>query len=315
MKAVQILGEKGHAKLGLTDSLPRPVPQRQEVLIQVHSAGVTADEISWPEVYKTPSRVPGHDISGVVAGLGPDYCGPLTVGTEVFAMLHADRGQGQAEYVTAFDDEIALKPKTIGHSEASALPIPILTAFEGLSQHAKLTSGSRILVTGASGAVGVMVVQLAKRLFNAHVVALASTEKHGYLRELGAAEVVDYTAPGWEDHVGVGAVFDTVGGAVLSQSWGALKDQGSIITVSDPPPPWAFSDELPKELESHPGVRYKYFVVSTDSEALSKVAGMIDNGEVTCLPVVPFPVSDAVAAWSAAAQRGRKGKVVIDFVR
>ncbi|KAK4448753.1 Reticulon-4-interacting protein 1, mitochondrial [Podospora aff. communis PSN243] len=315
MKAIQLLGPKGQATITLTSSLPRPVPQAHQLLIRVHSAGVTADEISWPEVYKTSTRIPGHDISGVIAELGPEYNGPLSVGDQVYAMLHVDRGQGQAEYVTAFDDEVALKPKTIGHSEASALPIPILTAVEALERHAKVERGSRILVTGASGAVGVMLVQLAKRLYDAHVVALASASKHDHLRELGAAEVVDYATPGWETRISVDAVVDTVGGEILSKSWETLKGQGSIVTVADPPPPWAFTDEVPKELGLHPGVAYKYFVISTDSKALSKVARMIDNGEVVCLPVVPFPVSDAVAAWSAASQRGRKGKIVIDFVR
>jgi len=315
MKAVQILGDRGAATIALTDSLPRPVPSGQEILIQVHAAGITADEISWLEVYKTPSRVPGHDISGVVAELGPDYKGPLSVGDEVFAMLDADRGQGQAEYATALDEEVAPKPKTISHAEAAALPIPILTAFEALSHHATLAPGSRILVTGASGAVGVMLVQLAKRLFGAEVVALASAQKHEYLRRLGASEVVDYKTPGWEAIASVDAVFDTVGGSVLSQSWKTLKQgHGAIVTVADPPPPWAFGREVPKELESNPEVKYVYFILSTDSKALSQVAGLIDKGEVVCLPVVEFPVSEALSAWSAAAERGRAGKVVIDFV-
>jgi len=245
----------------------------------VHAAGITADEVSWPEVYKTPSRIPGHDISGLIASLGPDYAGPLSVGDDVFAMLHADRGHGQAEYAIALDEEVALKPKTISHVEAAALPIPILTAFEALSKHAKLaSSGSRILVTGASGAVGVMLVQLAKRVFNAEVVALASPERHEYLRGLGAAETVDYNTPDWEEKIAsVDAVLDTAGGLTLSRSWKAIKSEGSLVTVADPPPPWALGQGDPVELAANPGVRYKYFVLSPDSGAMSRVAKMIDD--------------------------------------
>ncbi|KAK4163926.1 zinc-containing alcohol dehydrogenase [Cladorrhinum sp. PSN259] len=314
MKAVQLLGPQSSPRITLSKDLPAPSPKGTELLIRVHAAGITADEVSWPELYKTPSRIPGHDISGIIASLGPDYAGPFSVGDEVFAMLHADRGQGQAEYAVAADEEVALKPKSISHAEAAALPIPVLTAFEALTKYAKLEKGARILVTGASGAVGVMLMQLARKMLDAEVVALASLEKHEYLRGLGAAEVVDYNTPGWEESIAsVDAVFDTVGGSTLSRSWKVIKSQGSLVTVADPPPTWALGQGDPVELKAKPGVRYKYFVLSPDSGAMLKVAKMIDDVEVVPLPVVVFPVSEAVAAWDAAGKRGRKGKIVIDF--
>src|SRR4051794_28413060 len=116
MKAVQILGERGSHRLALSSSLSKPVPKANEILIKVHAAGITADEVSWVEVYKTPSRIPGHDISGVVEELGPGYDGPLSIGDEVFAMLDADRGEGQAEYAVASSKETARKPETISHA-------------------------------------------------------------------------------------------------------------------------------------------------------------------------------------------------------
>ena len=316
MKAVQILGSRGNHELALSDSMDPPSPSGREILIKVHAAVVTTDEVSWVDVYKTPTRIPGHDISGIIAQLGPDYEGPLLVGDEVFAMLHADRGQGQAEYATALPDEVALKPKTVTHAAAAALPIPILTAWEALSRHAKLAKGSRILVTGASGAVGVMLVQLAKQLFDAKVVALASSQKHDYVRALGAAEAVDYKVPDWNARVsGIDAVFDTVGGSVLSKSWGTLKNEsGVVITVADPPPPWAFSDVPPEESKDRPHARYIYFVLSPDSDALGRAARLIDGGNLRILPVVEFPFDEALKAWEYAAQRGRQGKAVISFI-
>ncbi|KAK3352647.1 putative zinc-containing alcohol dehydrogenase [Lasiosphaeria hispida] len=314
MKAVQILGERGHHQIAVTNLMARPVPRGHEVLIRVEAAGITADEVGWVEVYKTPTRIPGHDISGVVEQLGPDYTGTLSVGDAVFAMLHADRGQGQAEFAVTREDETAAKPATVSHAEAAALPIPVVTAWEALHRHAGLERGARVLVTGAAGAVGRMLVQLAALLFDAEVVALASARNHALLRGLGAAEVVDYSAADWEMHVGkVDAVFDTVGGAVLAKSWRTVKSGAVIVTVADPPPPWAFGKQVPEELQDHPGVRYVYFVLSTDSEALAKVAALIDEGKVKALPVAEFPVDEAVEAWELAAKRSRGGKVVIKF--
>ena len=317
MKAVQILGERGNHRLALTSYLPKPVTKDDEILIKVHAAGITADEVSWVELYKTPSRIPGHDISGVIEELGPSYDGPLSIGDAVFAMLDADRGQGMAEYAVASASEVARKPKSISHAEAAALPIPVITAWEALSRYAKLMPRSRVLVTGASGAVGVMAVQLAKVLFDAEVVALASEVRHEYLRQLpsGVSEVVDYKTPGWETIIGeVDAVFDTVGGEVLSKTWSAVKSNGVIVTVADPPPRWALEKGVvPAELASQQGVRYVYFVLSVDAEALSRVAGFIDEERVKGLDVVEFPIDQALDAWAYASHRGRPGKTVIRF--
>ncbi|KAK0715563.1 putative zinc-containing alcohol dehydrogenase [Lasiosphaeris hirsuta] len=314
MKAVQILGDRGDHRIALSEHLPRPKPSDHEVLVRIEAAGVTADETSWVEVYKTPSRIPGHDISGFIVQLPMHYAGPIAVGTPVFAMLHADRGQGMADYATVRFEEMTPKPRSLTHAQAAAMPIPAVTAWEALHQHARLGRGRRVLVTGASGAVGRMIVQLARVLFDAEVVALASVRNHALLRDLGAAEVVDYNTPGWEGLVkDVDAVFDTAGGEVLTKSWQTVKGDAVIVTVADPPPPWAFGGQVPEELKDHPGVRYVYFVLSPDAEALRKVAGLIDEGKVQALPVVEFPVDSAVEAWEFAATRSRGGKVVITF--
>jgi len=85
-------------------------------------------------------------------------------------------------------------------------------------------------------------------MFDAEVVALASSEKHEYLRKIRAAETVDYNASGWERRVAssVDAVFDTVGGETLTRSWTAIKSEGSMVMVADPPPVWALGQGEPK---------------------------------------------------------------------
>ncbi|RDW57386.1 reticulon-4-interacting protein 1 [Coleophoma crateriformis] len=315
MKAIQIMGDKDAPNIKLSDTLPRPVPKEREVLIKVFAAGITADEVTWPELYTTSNRVPGHDISGIVEGLGPEYSGSLLIGDGVFAMLRANTSQGgQAEYAIASPDEVALKPTSLSHGEAAALPIPILTAWEAIFTHAKLQKGAKILVTGASGAVGLMLVQTASHLLGAEVTGLASPENHARLKELGASQVLDYKSSNWEQMIdNVDAVFDTVGGAVLDRAWETVRKDGVIVTVSDPPPPWAFGEGKPSQLQNHPHVKWIYFILTPSSESLEAVAALLDEGSVKPLEVKIFPAENALEAWTYAGQRGRQGKAVLQF--
>lgn len=335
MKAVQILGPKSSPNLILNPSQPLPTPppstsNNQPILVRVHAAALTADELTWPELYTTTTRIPGLDISGTVVSV-PDsvVSSAWKAGDAIYALLHPDRSAGgQAEYVYSLADELVRKPSSLTHAQAAALPIPAVTAWEMVVEHVGLEwlrergggPGARVLVTGAAGAVGSMLVQLVRVLVpGTKVIALARREREGYLRELGVDEVVvPGDDGGWVDEVGrrsVDAVLDTVGGEAFSRTWDTVKDDGVLVTVADPAPAWAHDKSMvPAEAEGRPGVRYVYFIVSPDSTALGQVADMIDKGQVKPLPVVEFPTDKAVEAWKHAGQRGRKGKVVINLV-
>ncbi|KAJ5930168.1 hypothetical protein N7466_005661 [Penicillium verhagenii] len=315
MKAIQILGDVSSPEITINRSIKKPTPKNSELLIKVHAAGITGDEILWPEPYATATRIPGHDISGIISSTGPDYEGPFKIGQEVYCFLGADRGQGQADYVLCLPTEVALKPTFLSHAEAAALPIPLLTAWEALLDHGALLNGMRILVTGASGAVGVFAVQLAARVFGAHVIALASSRNHGMLKRLGACDVLDYGAVDWDKEIdGVDLVFDTVGGDILTKTWKCVKEDGVIVTVGDPAPAWAFGQGHASESVDHPKVRYLHFIVSPHADRLGEAARMIDAGSLKFLAVKTFPFKEAKQAWDYAQQRNRGHKVVIDFI-
>ncbi|KZL75910.1 zinc-containing alcohol dehydrogenase [Colletotrichum tofieldiae] len=315
MRAIQVLGSKKSPKIFLNQCFPKPVLEEAAILIKVDAAGITGDEILWPELYETPTRIPGHELSGTISELGPDYRGSLMVGQKVFAFTAADRGQCHAEYAICTANEVAPKPASISHFEAAALPIPLLTAFEAILDHGKVMPGIRVLVTGASGAVGKIAVQLITRLAGGHAIALASLRNHDILRQLGAQEVINYAVTDWESKVdAVDVVFDTVGGMVLKKTWKTIKEDGLIITVGDPPPSWAIKGVQPDEASHKPNVQYKYFVVSPNAERLRQASDMIDNGSVKPLVVKPFPFNEAEKAWAYARQRGREEKAVVDFM-
>ncbi|KAK1474624.1 zinc-binding dehydrogenase [Colletotrichum abscissum] len=313
MKAVQIMSDKNSPKITLNTDMPRPTLTDAEILVRVHAAGVTGDELGWPELYETASRIPGHELSGTIAELGPDYTGNLSIGQDVYAFTSADRGQCQAEYVTCLPGEVAPKPTCISYVEAAALPIPVLTAWEAVVDHGKINTDMTVLVTGASGAVGVLAVQLVAQLSGARVIALASPRHHENLKQLGA-EVLDYNDPGWTSTAGgVDVVIDTVGGSILSDVWKAVAVDGMIITVADPPPPWAFGGTVPEESFARPGVRHKYFIVSPNAERLCRASEMVEAGALKALAVKSFPFTKAKQAWECAQQRGRGHKVVVEF--
>ena len=117
-----------------------------------------------------------------------------------------------ADYCLSAATSVAVKPSRLSHLEAASVPIGVLTAWQGLFERAKLGPGERILIHGGSGAVGVFVIQLARRA-EAHVITTASARNFDFLLQLGANEVTDYRSVRFEDRArDLDVVFDTVGG-------------------------------------------------------------------------------------------------------
>ena len=134
--------------LRLEDVEP-PVPREGEVLVRVHAAAITRDELDWP-TDRLPA-VPSYELSGVIAGTGE----------EVFALTPFDRDGVAAEYIAMPSAVLAPKPASLSHAAAAALPMGGLSAWQGLFVHGRLQAGERVLITGAAGGVGHLAVQLA----------------------------------------------------------------------------------------------------------------------------------------------------------
>jgi NADPH:quinone reductase-like Zn-dependent oxidoreductase len=165
------------------EEVERPVPREDEVLVRVHAAAITPGELEWP-AGRLPA-VPSYELSGMVVGTGE----------EVFALTPFDRDGVAADYARVPLAVLAPKPGRLTHVEAAALPMGGLSAWQALLVHGHLQPGERVLVTGSSGGVGHLAVQLA-RFAGAEVV------------EEGPAELV----------------FDTVGGK--------LPVDGRIVTIA-----------------------------------------------------------------------------------
>ena len=132
------------------EEIETPSPAPGEVLVRVHAAAITRDELQWP-VDRLPA-IPSYELSGVL----------VDSGDEVYALTPSDRDGVAAEYALVPARVLAPKPARLSHVEAAALPMGGLTAWQALFVHGRLARGERVLVTGATGGVGHIAVQLAR---------------------------------------------------------------------------------------------------------------------------------------------------------
>jgi NADPH:quinone reductase-like Zn-dependent oxidoreductase len=300
MSAIRAHTRGGADRLHL-EQAPIPEPQADEVLIEVHAAAITYDELLWDEswtrkgVDRTPI-IPSHEVSGTVAGVG-DQVTDLSIGQEVYGLIEFDRDGAAAQYVTAPAAELALKPSTVDHVHAAALPLAALTAWQALVDHAGLTAGESVLVTGGAGGVGAYVVQLARHLGAQVGATVTNSDSADYVRDLGAHDVFVLSAVGQFD-----IVIDTVGGAALTEAYAHVRDGGRLVTLSAPPEP---------EAKNGRDIRDEFFVVRPDRKALEEIAMLVDNGELKPLVGETFQLADTAAAYADRGRHGGPGKTVL----
>ena len=309
MKAVRIHEYGGPEVLRYEDA-PRPEPGSGEVLIRVHASSV--NPVDWKIrqgfakerlKYKMPF-IPGWDVSGVIEAAGPGAT-RLKPGDQVYSRPDLSRDGSYAEYVVVKESEVALKPKSIDHVNAAAIPLAALTAWQSLFDAAKLAAGQTVLIHGAAGGVGTFAVQFAK-LKGARVIGTASKKNHDFLRSLGADELIDYNAVKFEDVVhDVDVVLDTITGATEVPSYKTMKKGGIYISILTPPSP---------EKAAEHGVRCVHTFVQANPEQLGEIAKLVDSGKVKPVIEKVFPLAEARAAQESNATGHTRGKIVLRVV-
>ena len=281
-----------------SQSVPVPDAGPGELLVEVRATAITADELTWPESWPA---IPCHDVSGVVAATGPGSAG-WRPGDEVYGLVGFDRPGAAAEYVTAPAADLALKPASVDHLAAAAVPLGALTAWQALHEHAQLAPGQHVLVHGGAGGVGAYATQLAAQ-HGARVTATASARDRAFVTGLGAHAVLDY-AGRFEDRVrDVDVVIDPVGGTTTARSWPILRSGGILVDIAEEPDP---------SKGGRGDVRSAYFVVRPDGGQLRELASLVDKGQLRPVLSTVFELSALPEAFRA--QRGSRppGKVVID---
>lgn len=288
--------------------LPVPTPGPSQILVRVRAAGVNPTDwkhrarkgLFLPE----PPFVLGWDVSGEVAavGFGVTLFRP---GDEVFGMLPYPFGVGSfAEYAVGPARAFARKPANLNHTEAGAIPLAALTAWQALVDTANLQAGQRILIHAAAGGVGHFAVQIAKHL-GAYVIGTASAGNHEFLRSIGADETIDYRTTDFAEAVrDVDVVLDTVSGDTTVRSLDTLRPGGILVSIL------GLSDDALTQAHSR-GLRAVAMLVEADHAGMDALRRLAESGALRPTIAGAFPLADAAKAHELGDTNRTVGKLVI----
>lgn len=301
----QTLG--GPEVLTIVDA-PEPQPRPAGVLVRVKAIGLNPLEArlragEFPLIGRPPFIL-GWDISGVVEEAPQTW--RFRPGDEVFGMpLFPQPANAYAEVVSAPALHLAPKPAQLSHVEASALPVVGLTAWQGLVDLAGVTEGHRVLVHGGGGGVGHVAIQIAKAL-GAYVITTAGGSKRKFVEDLGADEVVDYTAVDFTRAVrDVDVVLDTIGGDTVERSLEVLRPGGHLVTAV------AEDDAELAAMYAAAGRRFSGIAVDPDPIALRGLVGLVEQGRLRVHVQETFPFERVVDAHRLLDAGHLQGKLVL----
>jgi NADPH:quinone reductase-like Zn-dependent oxidoreductase len=305
MKAVTIRKYGDQSVLTYTN-IERPRSKSDEILVHNHAAAV--NPVDWKirnglgEMFGLQLPIVlGCEIAGTIEEVGSEVR-DFHVGDPVYGYVSLQRNGGYAEYTVAKSEEIAPKPESLDFDGVAAVAVGALTSWQAMFDTANLQDGQRILITGASGGVGSMAVQLAKAK-GAFVIATASGKNEEFVRSLGADEFVDYTREKFEERVReVDVVYDTVGGDTLERSFATLRRGGCLVTTVRPP-----SDEKAKSY----GVRASMIGVQPSGQQLREINQLIAAGKLKTHLATVLPLSEVRKAHQLSEGGRTRGKIVL----
>lgn len=311
--------------------MPEPGVRENDVLIQVHAAGVNAldfkirnGEFKLILPYRFP-LILGNDAAGVVVRVGSRVT-KFKPGDEVYARPPKDRIGTFAELISIDEGAVAIKPKELTMEEAASIPLVGLTAWQALIEIANLQKGQKVFIQAGSGGVGTFAIQLAK-----HVGAVVATTTSGanfdLVKSLGADIVIDYKNDDFETMLhDYDVVLNSQDAKTLEKSVQVLKPGGKLISISGPPDPdfakdiglswflrpimYLLSYRIRRKAKRR-GIAYTFLFMKPSGDQLREITPLIDSGIIR--PVVDrvFPFESTQDAIDYVEKGRAKGKVVV----
>jgi NADPH:quinone reductase-like Zn-dependent oxidoreductase len=305
MRAVTI-SKYGDQSVLTYGDIERPKPKSDEIL--VHNRAVAVNPVDWKirnglgEMFGLHLPIVlGCEIAGTIEEIGSAVQDFLS-GDPVYGYVSLQRNGGYAEYTIAKPDEIAPKPESLDFDHAASVPVGALTSWQAIFDTADLRTGQKILITGASGGVGSMAVQLAKAK-GAFVIAMASGKNEKFVQSLGADEFVDYTRVKFQERVReVDVVFDTVGGETLDRSFETLRRGGYLVSIVMPPS---------NEKAENYGVHASMIGVQPSSKQLREINQLIAEGKLKTHVATVLPLSEVQKAHQLSESGRTRGKIIL----
>jgi NADPH:quinone reductase-like Zn-dependent oxidoreductase len=311
MRAVRMQSYGGPEQLRI-EQVPLPMPDLGEVLVRVAAAGV--NPVDWKTCAGQGAArffrnafpfTPGWDLAGEVVALGEGVT-TLKVGEQVCGYIRFPQpGSTFAEYALAPAHQLIVLPPSLDAVQAAALSAVALTAWQTLFDAARLRKGQRVLIHGAAGGVGHLAVQLAKWR-GAFVIGTASQANLPVLRELGVDLPLDYARVRIDEFAReLDVVLDTIGGATRQRSWLALKPGGVLVSTR--------SEEF-GEVPAQHGVVGRFIWARPDAGQLTRIAALVEAGQVRVIVDRVFPFEQAAEALTYGASGvHRFGKIVLQM--
>lgn len=330
MKALTFKRYGKSPDIGLTD-IERPTLQPDELLVQVHAAGLNPIDNMVPRGtfkpvlhFKLPA-VLGSDLAGVVVDVGSRVT-RFKPGDEVFASIF-DLGKGSlAEFAAVPERAAAPKPKNLDFVQAASIPMVGLTAWQALLERANLQPGQKVFIPAGSGGIGTFAIQLAHQL-GAKVGTTVSTGNVELVRGLGADEIVDYKRQAFDKVLsGYDAVLGTVRGDTIEKSLNILKPGSRIVSLVGPlDAPFARAKKLNFllnfvfgmmsrkiiKLSKKKGVDYAFHFVRPDGQQLAEIGELLKAERIRPVIDKVFAFDQAKEALDYLALGRAKGKIVV----
>jgi NADPH:quinone reductase-like Zn-dependent oxidoreductase len=316
--------------IGFAD-VPRPTIKPDELLVQVHAAGLNPIDNMIPAgtfkpvlKYELPATL-GSDIAGVVVEVGSRVT-RFKPGDAIFASLF-DLGRGSiAEFAAVPESVAAPKPARLDFVQAASVPMVGLTSWQALKERTNVRIGQKVFIPAGSGGIGTFAIQLAK-YFGAKVGTTTSTGNVQLVKTLGANEVVDYKKQEFEKVLhGYDVVLGTLRGDAIEKAIGILKPGSKIVSLIGPLDAafararhlnfflafvFGLMSRKIMRLAQKKDVTYSFLFVRPDGAQLTEIGTLLESERI--LPVIDkvFPFEQAQEALEYLAQGRAKGKVVV----
>lgn len=313
--------------------IPRPAIGPDEMLVQVHAAGLNPIDYMIPKgdfkpllTLQLPATM-GSDLAGIVVAIGTRVT-RFRVGDAVFASIFDLGGGAFAEFAAVPEHAAALKPANLDFVQAASIPMVGLTAWQALVERAQVQPGQKVFVPAGAGGIGTFAIQLAKHL-GAKVASTTSTGNVALVRSLGADEVIDYTQRQFEDVLhGYDVVLGTVRGDGLARAVRIVRPGSAIVSLIGPPDAafarargmnflmrfvFGLLSRKIIRLAKKQGATYAFLFVRPDGQQLAKIGALLEASRIR--PVIDrvMPFDQAKEALAYLEQGRAKGKVVLQM--
>lgn len=331
MKAFIVKKYGKKEKLHLTE-LAEPKVNENEVLIQIHTAGVNVIDLMIRNgefklflPMKTPFLL-GRDVAGTVVKIGSKV-NRFKIGDEVYSSSGNHHNGTYAEQISIAENEIALKPKNLSMEEAASIPLVGLTSWQALVESANIKKGQKVFIQAGSGGVGTFAIQLAKHL-GAFVATTTSEKNKELVKSLGADLIIDYKT---EDFETILKDYDLVlhsnkDSKILEKSLRVLKPGGQLISLVGPPTP-EFASALglswpiklvvsllslsARKKAKKLNIAFKFLFMRAEGNQLAEITKLIEAGIIKPIIDKVFQFEQTNEALSYVETGRSRGKVVV----